>query len=141
MIYFFDPADPTFTDEIISERSQFLYWVVVAVGSRETEDLLEVYEVACNHTIRLFRETLGGPFGGYWDLCGALVYNKWLSAICPIGELLFNPLSLTPGHIVDLGYMMGLHRVYDNIPVKSHPSEDDVKYIRLWLTITIQDYL
>lgn len=34
----------------------------------------------------LLRQTLGGRKPTFWDLCGAMVYNKWLAPIRPIAE-------------------------------------------------------
>jgi hypothetical protein len=45
-----------------------------------------------------------------------------------------------PGHIVDMAYELGLHSTYDNIVDRSSPSKEQVMNIRLWLTVTIQDY-
>jgi hypothetical protein len=44
------------------------------------------------------------------------------------------------GHIVDLAYELGVHRTYDSIRDLGHPSVDEVMRIRLWLTVTIQDF-
>jgi hypothetical protein len=44
------------------------------------------------------------------------------------------------GHIVDLAYELGVHRTYDTIRDLGHPSVDEVMRIRLWLTVTIQDF-
>lgn len=44
------------------------------------------------------------------------------------------------GHIVDLAYELGVHRTYDGIRDLGHPSVDEVMRIRLWLTVTIQDF-
>jgi hypothetical protein len=44
------------------------------------------------------------------------------------------------GHIVDLAYELGLHRYYDHIRDRKNPSKEQVMHIRLWLTVTIQDY-
>ena len=44
------------------------------------------------------------------------------------------------GHIVDLAYELGIHRTYDSIRDLGRPSIDEVMRIRLWLTVTIQDF-
>jgi len=44
------------------------------------------------------------------------------------------------GHIVDLAYELGVHRTYDSIRNLGHASVDEVMRIRLWLTVTIQDF-
>ena len=36
--------------------------------------------------MELLRQTLGGPKPTYWDLVGAMVWNKWLAPVRPIGE-------------------------------------------------------
>jgi hypothetical protein len=70
-------------------RSSLLYWAAVAVGSRESPELEDTYQISRGRVLELFRVTLGGPAITYWDLCGAMVYHKWLSPIRPIGELTF----------------------------------------------------
>lgn len=85
-LYCLDPAEPNLTPEIILHRSPLLYWAAVAVGSRESPDLEDTYRTARSRVLELFRLTLGGPAITYWDLCGAMVYHKWLSPIRPIGE-------------------------------------------------------
>lgn len=45
------------------------------------------------------------------------------------------------GSIVDLGYELGLHRIYENLRDRSRPTEEEVRGVRLWVTVTIQDYL
>jgi hypothetical protein len=70
-------------------RSSLLYWAAVAVGSRESPELEDTYQISRGRVLELFRVTLGGPAITYWDLCGAMVYHKWLSPIRPIGELPF----------------------------------------------------
>jgi hypothetical protein len=44
------------------------------------------------------------------------------------------------GHIVDMAYELGIHRSFENITNRSAPSIEDLMQIRLWLTVTIQDY-
>jgi len=84
-IYFFDPAEPNLSPELILRRSLLLFWAAVAVGSRETPELEDTYRTSKVKVLELFRQTLGGPAISYWDLCGAMVYHKWLSPIRPIG--------------------------------------------------------
>lgn len=84
-IYFFDPAEPNLSPELILHRSPLLFWAAVAVGSRETPELEDTYRTSKAKVLELFRQTLGGPAISYWDLCGAVVYHKWLSPIRPIG--------------------------------------------------------
>lgn len=84
-IYFFDPAESGLTAEVIQERSPLLFWASVAVGSRENAELEDTYQTARQKTLDLFRQTLCGPPINRWDLCGAMVYHKWLSPIKPIG--------------------------------------------------------
>lgn len=86
-IYFFDPAEPNLTGDVILERSPLLFWASVAVGSRENAELEETYQAARQKTLDLFRQTLCGPPINKWDLCGAIVYHKWLAPIKPIGML------------------------------------------------------
>lgn len=45
------------------------------------------------------------------------------------------------GHVVDMAYELDVHRAYDLIRDKANPSPSDVKKIRLWISVTIQDYL
>jgi hypothetical protein len=85
-IYFFDPAEPDLTADLILERSPLLFWASVAVGSRENAELEDTYQTARQKTLDLFRQTLCGPPINRWDLCGAIVYHKWLAPIKPIGE-------------------------------------------------------
>lgn len=139
-IYFFDPAEPNLSPELILHRSPLLFWAAVAVGSRETPELEETYSTSKVRVLELFRQTLGGPAISYWDLCGAVVYHKWLSPIRPIGMYLPLLQKLTLGHIVDLAYELAIHRTFDNIHDLANPSIDEVMRIRLWLTVTIQDF-
>jgi hypothetical protein len=85
-IIFFDPRDPSFTHEEVFKRSLLLYWAVITVGARESPNLKGLFTTAQANTIDLLRQTVAGPPVSYWDLCGAMVYNKWLSPIRPIGE-------------------------------------------------------
>jgi len=84
-IYFFDPAEPNLSADLILHRSPLLFWAAVAVGSRETPELEDTYRTSKLRVLELFRQTLGGSAISYWDLCGAVVYHKWLSPIRPIG--------------------------------------------------------
>lgn len=121
-----------------------LYWAAVAVGARETAELEDTYRAARAKTLELYRQTLDGPPITYWDLCGAIVYHKWLAPIKPIGtsySLDFRIFTLIPlGHIVDLAYELGIHRTYQRLSDRSNPPDDTRMQIRLWLTVTIQDY-
>lgn len=74
------------TSEAISEKSALLFWAIVAVGSRETPELFELFLEAQDNTMELLRQTLGGPKPSFWDMCGAMVWNKWLAPVRPIGE-------------------------------------------------------
>lgn len=127
------------------KRSQLLYWAVITVGARESPNLKGLFTTAQANTIDLLRQTVAGPPVSYWDLCGAMVYNKWLSPIRPIGEDIRCPTGATliflPGHIVDMAYELGLHRTFANIADKRQPLPSEVRDVRLWVTITIQDYL
>jgi hypothetical protein len=86
-IYFFDPAEPNLSADLILQRSPLLFWAAVAVGSRETPELEDTYRTSKVKVLELFRQTLGAAAITYWDLCGAVVYHKWLSPIRPIGTL------------------------------------------------------
>jgi hypothetical protein len=141
--YFLDPNESGLTGEVILSRSPLLYWSAVAVGSRETAELEETYRVARAKTLELYRQTLDGPRISYWDLCGAIVYHKWLAPIKPIGMCFKMPdmqALNSSGHIVDLAYELGIHRTFQRMTDRSNPSEDQRMQIRLWLTVTIQDY-
>ena len=59
---------------------------MVATGARETLELYDTFLSAQENTMELLRQTLGGPRANYWDLCGAMVWNKWLAPVRPIGE-------------------------------------------------------
>lgn len=48
--------------------------------------------------------------------------------------------SKSVGHIVDMAYELGIHRTFETITDRSAPSMEDLMQIRLWLTVTIQDY-
>ena len=41
---------------------------------------------------------------------------------------------------MDMAYELDIHRAYDLLPDKANPSADDVRRIRLWISIAIQDY-
>lgn len=85
-VNFFDRTDPEFTADTIRDKSPLLFWAVIAVGSRETPDLYDIFLDAQDNTMELLRHTLGGPKPTYWDLCGAMVWNKWLAPVRPIGK-------------------------------------------------------
>jgi hypothetical protein len=40
-----------------------------------------------------------------------------------------------------MAYELGLHRTFANIADKRQPLASEVRDVRLWVTITIQDYL
>lgn len=63
-----------------------LFWSAVAVGARESKDLEETYLDARAQALELFRRSLAGSPVNRWDLCGAMVFHKWLAPIRPIGE-------------------------------------------------------
>ena len=85
---FVHPNDPEFTVDQVQERSALLFWAIVAVGSRETPELYDTFLSAHENTMELLRSTLGGPKPTYWDVCGAMVWNKWLGPVRPIGRCL-----------------------------------------------------
>jgi len=86
-INFFDPLEPDFNADSIRDKSPLLFWAVVATGARETPELYDTFLSAQENTMELLRQTLGGPRANYWDLCGAMVWNKWLAPVRPIGGI------------------------------------------------------
>jgi hypothetical protein len=40
-----------------------------------------------------------------------------------------------------MAYELDVHRTFENIRDKTRPAPEDVKKIRLWIAICIQDYL
>lgn len=97
---FVDPDDPQITVDQVQDLSALLFWAIVAVGSRETPELYETFVAAHENTMELLRATLGGPKPTYWDVCGAMVWNKYLSPLRPIGgSTLFRFAAVYP-HLI-----------------------------------------
>lgn len=47
---------------------------------------------------------------------------------------------ISSGHIVDLAYELRIHRTFQTLSDRLNPSADKRMQVRLWLTVTIQDY-
>lgn len=85
-VSFFDPTEEDLHPVTLRNRSRLLYWAIIAVGSRESPGLENMFTTAEAKMLHFLRDTLGGGRPSYWDLCGAMVYNRWLAPIRPIGE-------------------------------------------------------
>jgi hypothetical protein len=85
-VSFFDPTEEDLHPVTLRNRSRLLYWAIIAVGSRESPGLENMFTTAEAKMLHFLRDTLGGGRPSDWDLCGAMVYNRWLAPIRPIGE-------------------------------------------------------
>ena len=83
---FFDSNATFRTPAETKSRSHLLFWSIMAVGSREREALQDFHVVALTETMQLLQATVRGGKIDFWDLCGAMVYNRYLAPITPIGE-------------------------------------------------------
>ncbi|GFZ49992.1 hypothetical protein JCM24511_07745 [Saitozyma sp. JCM 24511] len=126
-VSFFDPTEEDLHPVTLRNRSRLLYWAIIAVGSRESPGLENMFTTAEAKMLHFLRDTLGGGRPSYWDLCGAMVYNRWLAPIRPIG------------HIVDLAYGLNIHNTFANLSDPNNPTAKEIRDIRLWASILMTD--
>jgi hypothetical protein len=71
------------------------------------------------------------------------IINGWLPSsrsVCWVTGSFGSTLLTRTGHIVDMAYELGIHRTFESLANRNSPTVEDLMQIRLWLTVTIQDY-
>ncbi|KAK4689619.1 hypothetical protein P7C73_g479, partial [Tremellales sp. Uapishka_1] len=80
---FLDPDSPTYTPEDVKARSPLLYYAIVAVGSREAEELAPIYDRSAQEAIALCQASVAGVVPNIYDFMGICVVITWLSPVRP----------------------------------------------------------
>lgn len=72
-----------------------MFWSIVAVGSRDQAGLERVFDAGYRNMLASLRRFVGGPKPTFWDICGAMIYNKYLAAIRHLGEFDVSAVPVT----------------------------------------------